>query len=113
MAGDFDSGRLPGFVLDDRVVAVYPLVPTRSFDEPLSYALPGELVEHVAVGTIVEIPVGPAKRVGIVASLDPKVPAHIRLKPVARVVDQPAVPADLVSLAEWVAEQYGCAWPKS
>ena len=109
MAGDFDSGRLPGFVLDDRVVAVYPLVPTRSFDEPLSYALPGELVEHVAVGTIVEIPVGPAKRVGIVASLDPKVPAHIRLKPVARVVDQPAVPADLVSLAEWVAEQYGCA----
>ena len=89
--------------------AVYPLVPTRSFDEPFTYAVPAELVGELAVGTIVEIPVGPAARVGVVAALDVEPPAGVRLKAIARIVDQPVVPASLVRLAEWVADQYGCA----
>jgi primosomal protein N' (replication factor Y) len=90
-------------------VAVYPLVPTRSFDEPLTYGLPDELAGEVAVGTIVEVPVGNAARVGVVAALDVEPPPGVSLKGVARVVDAPRVPAPLVGLAEWVADQYGCA----
>ncbi len=90
-------------------VAVYPLVPTRSFDEPLTYLLPDELASDVAVGSIVEIPVGHAARVGVVQALDVERPDGVQLKPVARIVDAPAVPAPLVSLAEWIADQYGCA----
>jgi primosomal protein N' (replication factor Y) len=90
-------------------VAVYPLVPTRSFDAPLTYALPDAIAGEVEVGTIVEVPVGSAARVGVVQALDVERPAGVTLKPVARVVDAPAVPAPLVELAEWVADQYGCA----
>ncbi|MEO6866740.1 MAG: hypothetical protein ABI200_01830, partial [Gaiellales bacterium] len=90
-------------------VAVYPLVPTRSFDAPLTYGVTSELAGQLAVGMIVEVPVGKAKRVGIVAEIDVAAPAGIRLKPVARIVDAPAVPAPLVRLAEWIAGQYGCA----
>lgn len=89
--------------------AVYPLVPTRSFDEPLTYALPDELAAGVAVGSIVEVPLGSAARVGVVAAIGVERPAGVRLKQVARVVDAPPVPAPLVSLAEWLADQYGCA----
>ncbi len=91
-------------------VAVYPLVPSRSFDEPFTYALPDELAElGVAVGTIVEVPVGNAARVGIVAALDVERPDGVTLKPVSRIVDAPPVPPALVALGEWVADQYGCA----
>ncbi|MCZ4495769.1 MAG: PriA, partial [Thermoleophilia bacterium] len=94
---------------DGPAVAVYPLVPTRSFDAPLTYALPQELVGSVVVGTIVEVPLGNAARVGVVSAVDVEPPPNVRLKPVGRVVDQPAVPAPLIELAEWVADQYGCA----
>ncbi len=90
-------------------VAVYPLVPARSFDEPFTYELPDALAGDVRVGSIVEIPVASAARVGVVQALDVQPPAGVRLKPVARVVDAPPVPAALVELAEWVADQYGCA----
>ena len=90
-------------------VAVYPLVPTRSFDEPLTYGLPDELAPDVAVGSIVEVPIGTSARVGVVQALDVDPPAGVTLKPVARIVDAPRVPAPLVSLAEWIAAQYGCA----
>ena len=90
-------------------VAVYPLVPTRSFDEPLTYGLPDELAGDVAIGTIVEVTLGKAARVGVVAAVDVEPPAGVALKPVARIVDAPHVPAPLVGLAEWLADQYGCA----
>jgi primosomal protein N' (replication factor Y) len=90
-------------------VAVYPLVPTRSFDAALTYALPPELVGKVPVGTIVEVPLGKAARVGVVAAVDVPMLEGVKLKPIVRVVGQPAVPPPLVDLAEWVADQYGCA----
>ncbi|MCW2949926.1 MAG: primosomal protein [Thermoleophilia bacterium] len=90
-------------------VAIYPLVPSRSFDEPFTYVVPAALSGELTVGTIVEIPVGNAARVGVVAELDVLPPAGVRLKPISRIVDQPPVPEPLVRLAEWVADQYGCA----
>ncbi len=90
-------------------VAVYPLVPSRSFDDPFTYGLPDAFAADVAVGTIVQVPVGNAARVGVVAALDVTPPPGVTLKPVARIVDAPPVPAPLVRLAEWLADQYGCA----
>ncbi|MCW2927875.1 MAG: primosomal protein, partial [Thermoleophilia bacterium] len=90
-------------------VAVYPLVPARSFDEPLTYALPDAFAADVRVGSIVQVPLGNAARVGVVAHLGVEPPEGVRLKQVARVVDAPPVPEPLVRLGEWIADQYGCA----
>lgn len=88
-------------------VAVYPLVPTRSFDAALTYTVPDGM--DLDVGSIVEIPLGPAKRVGVVAEVDVAAPDGVTLKPVRRVLGLPSIPSTLVRLAEWVADQYGCA----
>ncbi|MCW2923096.1 MAG: replication restart helicase PriA, partial [Thermoleophilia bacterium] len=103
------AARAEDAVACSTAVAVYPLVPTRSFDEPLTYGLPDELASDVGVGSIVEVPLGKAARVGVVAAVDVERPPGVALKPVSRIVDAPRVPASLVSLAEWVADQYGCA----
>ena len=68
-------------------VAVYPLVPARSFDAPFTYALPDAFAADVQVGSIVLVPVGKAARVGVVAELDVEPPPGVALKPVARIVD--------------------------
>ncbi|MBC7461443.1 MAG: primosomal protein N' [Thermoleophilia bacterium] len=96
-------------VIEGPAVAIYPLVPARSFDQPFTYVVPPELVGQLEVGTIVEVTVGRAARVGVVQSLDVEAPEGVRLKPVVRIVDQPPVLPSLVRLAEWVADQYGCA----
>lgn len=88
-------------------VAVYPLVPTRSFDDPLTYLVPDSL--DVSVGAVVEIQVGPARRVGIVAEVGIAPPPGIKLRPIGRVIEWARVPPELVELGLWVADQYGCA----
>lgn len=92
-----------------RTVAVYPLVPSRSFDEPLTYALPDALAEQVQVGALVDVPVGAARRAGVVAALDVEAPAGVRLRPIQRLLPDPLMPPEMVGLAEWVADTYGCA----
>lgn len=92
-----------------RSVAVYPLVPARSFDDPLTYEVPDHLENDLLVGSLVEVPVGNKMRVGVVSALDVERPEGVTLKKVARKINEYAVSNNLISLAEWIAKQYGCA----
>jgi primosomal protein N' (replication factor Y) len=91
-------------------VAVYPLVPTRALDDPLTYLVPDSCEQDPVVGTLVEIPLGNARRIGVVADVGVPVPEGVSAKPFHRVVQElSVVPPHMVRLAEWVADTYGCA----
>ncbi|MBC7644735.1 MAG: primosomal protein N', partial [Thermoleophilia bacterium] len=92
-----------------RAVSAWPLVPSRSFDEPLTWLLPAELDQSVVIGSALEVPVGNARRVAIVAALDVPRPEGVKLRPAFRVIDIAPVPESLISLAVWLADQFGCA----
>lgn len=84
---------------------IYPLVPTYSFDEPLTYLD----VEDAGteVGSLVEIPVGNAQRVGLVVERGGEQLAEgidrAKLRPISKVLDVPTLPSELIDLAIWTA----------
>ena len=91
-------------------VAVYPLVPTRSFDEPLTYGLPDELAAIGARGHDrrgAARPRGPGRRGG--GARRRRGRRASRSRPSCASWTRRPFPAPLVELAEWVADQYGCA----
>ena len=89
------------------IVGVHPLA---GFDKVLHYRVPPALVDTVAVGTLVRMPVGHALRLGIVGEIAPPKDFPIeRLKALANVVYPfPALPPDLLQLARWMAGYYAC-----
>lgn len=91
-------------------VSVYPLVPTRALDDPLTYSVPESLRGALTVGTLVGVPLGTARRLGIVVGLDVAAPDGVTTRPIHGIPDGlAAVPSQLVQLAEWIADTYGCA----
>lgn len=89
--------------------SVYPLVPTRSFDNALTYTVPEAVAGELTVGSVVMVPLGARKQVGIVGELGVEPPAGVKLKPISSVVDANGISAELVRLAEWIADTYGSA----
>ncbi len=83
---------------------IVPLVAARALDGALDYAVPGALDAAVVPGSLVAVRLGPRAVLGVVMSR--AAPTHVgRLQPVAGVVAAPAVPADLLDLARWVARR--------
>ena len=89
------------------IARVQPLTTTRRLAGPFDYALPGAPVE---VGSIVRVPFGRQKLDGVVVGLaaDTDVPPEKLVTPTA--VRQDSVPAELVELALWMADEY-CSTP--
>ncbi|MGZ4358790.1 MAG: replication restart helicase PriA [Gaiellaceae bacterium] len=84
-----------------RLASVYPLVTTRSLVRAFTYLVP----DGVGLGAIVAIPLGGAKRRGLVTKLDAEPPEGIEPVEVTAVLG--SIPAPLVELALWLADYYG------
>jgi len=91
------------------IARVEPLTTARAVRGPFDYRLDG-LAADVAVGSRVEVPFGGRRVAGVVTGLaersevpDDRLAAPLRLL-------EPAIPADLVDLALWMADEY-CSTP--
>jgi primosomal protein N' (replication factor Y) len=91
--------------------AVYPLIRTRAFSEPFDYAVPEEARRRVRVGALVVVPLGSQRVFGLVVELRSRSTHAGQLVPLLEVVDLPAVPPDLLELAEHLAAYYVTALP--
>ncbi len=89
------------------IVGVHPLA---GFDKLLHYRVPDSLQASVSVGSLVRVPIVNALRLGLVGEIGaPKDFPVERLKSVAHVVYPfPALTADLLQLARWMATYYAC-----
>ena len=82
------------------VAVLMPLPLERAYD----YAVPADLAPAIAPGAFVRVPLGGAKRVGVVwgageGDVDPA-----RLKPVTAVLEAPPMTDPLRRLVDWTAE---------
>jgi primosomal protein N' (replication factor Y) (superfamily II helicase) len=89
------------------IAQVQPLTTTRRLAGPFDYALP---TDRVDVGSIVRVPFGRQALDGVVIGLAERtdVPADKLVTPTA--VREDSLPAELVELALWMAEEY-CSTP--
>src|SRR5258706_10686281 len=84
------------------IARVHPLVTARAVDRAFDYAIPEELADQVAAGSIVRIPLGSREVDGVVDSLGEPA-GDDDLKPLIDVTGR--VPLPLLELAGWIAEQ--------
>ncbi|HEX8104919.1 MAG TPA: primosomal protein N' [Solirubrobacteraceae bacterium] len=86
-----------------RVARVEPLTTTRKLTGPFDYALPEEPVD---VGSVVRIPFGHQKLLGVVTALAEasEVPEERLVAPTEVLAE--SIPPDLVELALWLADEY-------
>jgi primosomal protein N' (replication factor Y) (superfamily II helicase) len=89
------------------IVGVHPLA---GFDKLLHYRVPEALAAGVVVGSLVRVPIVNRLHLGIVGEIGaPKDFPIAKLKNVAQLVQPfPALTADLLSLARWMAAYYAC-----
>ena len=75
----------------------------------LTYRVPDD-VASPSIGARVVVPLGSRAVTGIVVACDVALPAGVTeqsVKPVTRIMDdEPFIPSDVVSLAQWTAEYY-------
>ncbi len=92
-----------------RIARVEPLTRTRAVRGPFDYRLPPEY-PALDVGALLRIPFGRSRTVGVVVELasESAVDPERLAEPEAVLPD--AVPADLVALARWMADEY-CSTP--
>ncbi len=74
------------------------LIPV-GLDQAYSYGVPSGL--SLAIGDVVEVPLGPRKTIGVVWGLSAGVGSN--LKPVVGLTDQPRLDARLMKLLDWLA----------
>lgn len=87
------------------IARVEPLTTTRALRGPFDYRLPPALAD-AGVGTLLAVPFAGRELLGVVVerATSSAVPDERLAEPLARV--EPALPADLVELARWVADEY-------
>jgi primosomal protein N' (replication factor Y) len=91
------------------IARVEPLTTARAVRGPFDYRLPPALAE-AAVGSLLAVPFGGREVLGVVVALaDASELAPERLAE-PRALVEPGVPADLVELARWIADEY-CSTP--
>ncbi|MDO8184572.1 primosomal protein N' [Conexibacter sp. JD483] len=91
------------------IARIEPLTTARALRGPFDYLLPPELSD-VEAGAVLVVPFGGRDVVGVVVERTETtdVPAEKLAQP--RSASGPGVPAELVSLAHWIAEEY-CSTP--
>jgi primosomal protein N' (replication factor Y) len=87
------------------IAKVEPLLTTRSVTGPFDYRLP-EAMEHVGVGSVLVVPFGRRKVVGVVVGLADRsqLPDGRLAEPLEAL--EAGVPPELVELGRWVGEEY-------
>src|SRR4051794_21723448 len=91
------------------IAKVEPLTPARALRGPFDYRLP-EAMSGVEVGSMLLVPFGPRRLLGVVVELaeESEVPAERLVAPLRAL--ETGVPAELVSLGLWLAEE-DCSTP--
>src|SRR6186997_118244 len=91
------------------VAKVEPLLTTRSVSGPFDYRLP-EAMEDVGVGSVLVVPFGRRRVVGVVVGLAER--SHLPEARLAEPIEalEAGVPPELVELGRWVGEEY-CSTP--
>jgi primosomal protein N' (replication factor Y) len=87
-------------------------VAARQTDRPFDYRVPEEAEAWIAVGSRVAVPFGGRTVQGFVVGFarDAEVEPG-RLKPIGELLDPtPPLRPDLIELARWMADTYGCTW---
>jgi primosomal protein N' (replication factor Y) len=88
------------------IAHVEPMTTARALRGPFDYRLPEELRAGVDVGSMLVVPFGRRQVLGVVVGLaDSSDIAEEKLLAPLRALEL-GVPADLVALAEWIAEEY-------
>lgn len=83
-------------------------VPLRAGDRVFTFGVPQPLQARITAGTPVRVPFGRRTAVGFVVKLTDQ--AARRVRPIAAVEERlPPLPADLLSLAWWMAGHYVCS----
>jgi primosomal protein N' (replication factor Y) len=91
------------------IAQVEPMTTARVLRGPFDYRLSGELSETVTVGSMLVVPFGRREILGVVTALaDHSEVSEEKLLAPLRALDEgiPALPIDLVALAEWLADEY-------
>ncbi len=91
------------------IVRVEPMTTARALRGPFDYLLPDALIGEVDVGSMLVVPFGRRQVLGVVVGLaDSSEVAEAKLLAPLRALDDgpPALPVELVQLAEWIAAEY-------
>lgn len=88
--------------------AMVEVLPLGGFDHPLTYGVKASLYETLQIGSLVRIPLGVRRIIGIVSSLSPEhSPPRDKLRFVSALVQpEPVLSEELVGLAKWVSTYY-------
>jgi len=88
--------------------AMVEILPLGGFDHPLTYGAKPSLYETLQIGSLVRIPLGVRRIIGIVSSLSPNhSPPLDKLRFVSALVQpEPVLSEELVDLAKWVSNYY-------
>src|SRR4051812_11623812 len=99
----------PRPTVGDVIAQVEPLTPARALRGPFDYRVPREM-EGVEVGSMLVVPFGRQRLLGVVVGLAERsdVPPERLVEPLKALGR--GVPAELVRLGLWVAEEY-CSTP--
>jgi len=91
------------------IAKVEPLTPARALRGPFDYRLPGEM-EQVGIGSMLVVPFGRRRLLGVVVGLaeESELPPERLVEPLTAL--ESGVPAELVRLGLWVADEY-CSTP--
>ncbi len=89
--------------------AVFPLMRTRALGRPFDYRIPDHLCDRIATGSLVAAPLGGQTVLGVVLAVAATTAHRGRVVPLSAAVDLPAVPAELIDLAERVRDHYLCS----
>jgi primosomal protein N' (replication factor Y) (superfamily II helicase) len=91
------------------IAKVEPLLTTRSVSGPFDYRLP-EAMSHVEVGSVLVVPFGRRRVVGVVVGLADRsdLPQSRLAEPLEAL--EAGVPPELVELGRWIGEEY-CSTP--
>jgi primosomal protein N' (replication factor Y) len=87
-------------------------VAARQTDRPFDYLVPAEAEAWIGVGSRVAVPFGGRTVQGFVVGFAEEAEVEPgRLKPIGELLDPtPPLRPDMIELARWMADTYGCAW---
>jgi primosomal protein N' (replication factor Y) (superfamily II helicase) len=88
------------------IAQVQPITTARALRGPFDYRLPAELSDGTGVGSMLVVPFGRRTVLGVVVGVahSSDVEEQKLLAPLRRL--EPGVPAELIALAQWIAEEY-------